>query len=742
MYAKGKGAVVPSDSQAREKLALYVYEYLLHVGAQKSAQTFLSEIRWEKNITLGEPPGFLHSWWCVFWDLYCAAPDRRETCEHSSEAKAFHDYSAAAAPSPVMGNMPPNDGMPGGPMPPGFFQGPPGSQPSPHSQPPPHNPNNPMMGPHGQPFMSPRYPGGPRPSLRMPNQPPVGVPGSQPLLPNSLDPTRPQGHPNMGGPMRMNPPRGMGGMGPQSYGGGMRPPPNSLGGPGMPGMNMGPGGRGPWPNPNANSIAYSSSSPGNYVGPPGGGGPPGTPIMPSPGDSTNSSENIYTMMNPIGPGGNRPNFPMGPGPDGPMGGMGSMEPHHMNGSLGSGDMDGLPKNSPNNMAGMNNPPGTPRDDGEMAGNFLNPFQSESYSPNMTMIAQIDLVLLSKLLLRSSVRVYSPTANCFQMADGEFVNGSDDNQDVAPSSKKSGRASLLDSGEDFTMLDDVDDDVDDDLPPLEDAGGGKKKDSPAKEATKADQTPLEQEEWLDVLGNGQLRKKVLEAGAGPDSRPQRGQNVTIHLKTTLTDGTVVEEQPNLSFTLGDGDVLQVLDLTVQLMEMGEKALVEAGAKYAYGALGSSSPAVPPDADLILEVQLLSANDAQDLELMPPSERIILANRKRERGNVHYQRTDYAFAINSYGIALQITEATSRVDISQQEEEELLDMKVKCLNNMAAAQLKLDHYEAALRSCVSVLAHQPDNVKALFRKGKVLALQGEYAEAIKTLKRALKLEPSNK
>lgn len=37
------------------------------------------------------------------------------------------------------------------------------------------------------------------------------------------------------------------------------------------------------------------------------------------------------------------------------------------------------QNSPNNMAGMNNPPGTPRDDGEMGGNFLNPFQSESVS---------------------------------------------------------------------------------------------------------------------------------------------------------------------------------------------------------------------------------------------------------------------------------------------------------------------------------------------------------------------------
>lgn len=38
-------------------------------------------------------------------------------------------------------------------------------------------------------------------------------------------------------------------------------------------------------------------------------------------------------------------------------------------------------------------------------------------------------------------------------------------------------------------------------------------------------------------------------------------------------------------------------------------------------------------------------------------------------------------------------------------------------MAASQLKLDHYDAALKSCVSALEHQPDNIKALFRMGKV-------------------------
>ena len=31
------------------RLALYVYEYLLHVGAQKAAQTFLNEVKVIKN---------------------------------------------------------------------------------------------------------------------------------------------------------------------------------------------------------------------------------------------------------------------------------------------------------------------------------------------------------------------------------------------------------------------------------------------------------------------------------------------------------------------------------------------------------------------------------------------------------------------------------------------------------------------------------------------------------------------
>jgi hypothetical protein len=175
------------------RLALYVYEYLLHVGAQQAAQTFLSEIRWDKNITLGEPPGFLHCWWSVFWDLYCAAPERRESCDHSPEAKAFHDYNNSCNPPPTMPNMLGHI-SPGGP----------GTPTGPDGIPVTGGPHpmffHPSFGPRGY---GPRGPPGMRPM----SQP---MPG-QAMMPSSMDPSRSQdilGPPPPGhhpGPMGMNP---------------------------------------------------------------------------------------------------------------------------------------------------------------------------------------------------------------------------------------------------------------------------------------------------------------------------------------------------------------------------------------------------------------------------------------------------------------------------------------------------------------------------------------------------------
>ncbi|VDN98224.1 unnamed protein product [Rodentolepis nana] len=185
MYGKNKMIGVPSEAQSKEKLAMYVHEYLVHIGAQKTANSFLQEIRWDKSISVGEPPGFLHSWWSVFWDLYSAAPERRDTHEHTTEAKAFYDYGFVNSGYP--NGLPHEHCMPGRPMPPNapaFMHR--VSQPGPHpglqgpvtSMPPDslggaairQRPTLPPMMPGGQPPGPPMHP-----SMRF-HQPPYGPP--------------------------------------------------------------------------------------------------------------------------------------------------------------------------------------------------------------------------------------------------------------------------------------------------------------------------------------------------------------------------------------------------------------------------------------------------------------------------------------------------------------------------------------------------------------------------------------
>ncbi|XP_028297577.1 peptidyl-prolyl cis-trans isomerase FKBP8-like isoform X2 [Gouania willdenowi] len=128
-----------------------------------------------------------------------------------------------------------------------------------------------------------------------------------------------------------------------------------------------------------------------------------------------------------------------------------------------------------------------------------------------------------------------------------------------------------------------------------------------------------DEWLDIFRNGLLMKKVLQAGGGRYSRPQLGQIVKINLKTRLGD-MLINKGSELSFTLGDGKVFWAVDVAVQFMGMGEKALFQI-----MSTIG-------------LEITLLEATDAPDLKLLPPTEKIDLATCKREQGNVLDQHRD--------------------------------------------------------------------------------------------------------
>jgi len=260
-----------------------------------------------------------------------------------------------------------------------------------------------------------------------------------------------------------------------------------------------------------------------------------------------------------------------------------------------------------------------------------------------------------------------------------------------------------------------------------------------------------DEWEDILGSGRLMKKVLTEGK-EKSRPPKGARVTINVTEKLQDKEEQEvgRRENLKFNVGESEVEQALDLCLALMSRGEVALVKSEATFMYGEKGDGAR-VPPGSSMLLEVELSEWQELGSPPDIPLELRASIGNEKRERGNRWFSREEYSIAVQCY------RKAAEYLDDKQIEEEmevpidrhllpkplqELLEDRVKTLNNMAQAQMKLNAWDSALASVRQVLKIQPNNEKALYRKAKILQEKCQLDEAIGILRRINRLYPANK
>ncbi|KAG0177103.1 hypothetical protein DFQ29_005239 [Apophysomyces sp. BC1021] len=136
-----------------------------------------------------------------------------------------------------------------------------------------------------------------------------------------------------------------------------------------------------------------------------------------------------------------------------------------------------------------------------------------------------------------------------------------------------------------------------------------------------------------------------------------------------------------------------------------------------------PPVRPSVELVLDGQkpvgLASLNKASY-----ENDALGFTQAEKEKGNNFFQKTEYSKAVEHYGRAIELDPTVSVYFL-----------------NRAMANLKLNKFLEVERDCTQGLQLQPQNVKALWRRGIALRELGRTEEARTDFKVALALDPGN-
>eukprot|EP01133_Synstelium_polycarpum_P017478 gene17478-20854_t len=133
--------------------------------------------------------------------------------------------------------------------------------------------------------------------------------------------------------------------------------------------------------------------------------------------------------------------------------------------------------------------------------------------------------------------------------------------------------------------------------------------------------------------------------------------------------------------------------------------------------------------------------QNVKLSPSTySKILTAYTYKDKATEFFKANDAQKALTNYHFAKNYI--TGLMDLSEEKEKEIKALKIVLLNNIAVCLLKLNKYDRALISLDEVLESDPDNVKALFRRGKCNIYLTNYEQASNDLNRALIFAPNDK
>lgn len=263
-------------------------------------------------------------------------------------------------------------------------------------------------------------------------------------------------------------------------------------------------------------------------------------------------------------------------------------------------------------------------------------------------------------------------------------------------------------------------------------------------------------WLkveDIFDDGSLVKKVMSEGDGWE-RPKEGSVVKVDMEYFLLDGATGKKKAGdpfmtskgIKFTVGDGDVVDGIDRTVQSMKAKEVAEVKVQAKHAFETATNlltseiSGKGVKDSDDIHVNVTLLEFEKAKDMWSMGFDEKADAMQTRKLKGNELMKVGRHLLAKNSYERAVAFFDSPTS-ELEQELRKRVNLLLVQCHLNLAMCNDRLGDLPKVMEHCKKALEISPANGKALYRRGCAFLNMDDFYNAESDFKYALELDRNN-
>jgi peptidylprolyl isomerase len=233
---------------------------------------------------------------------------------------------------------------------------------------------------------------------------------------------------------------------------------------------------------------------------------------------------------------------------------------------------------------------------------------------------------------------------------------------------------------------------------------------------------------DLTGDMGVTKVILQEGSG--EYPSKGDEIRAHYTGTLaSDGSEFDSSRKrnqvFKFVLGQGSVIKGWDVGFAKMKKGEKAMLTIRSDYGYGDSGSP-PKIPGKATLKFEVDLVDFGPKQKEKWeLSGEEKTAEAEKLKDKGNACFKGGDFKAACEAYEEGITYVENSYETDADLKKRHQELETILRL--NAAQAYINLPDYSKAISMTTHVLKTEPNNFKALLRRGTAYSAYGFLSEA---------------